>query len=212
MQRGVMAMRPTSKLACAGVSALLGATMLAGCAKADATPDFSGVKDIAELSALECYYHNVVKYHRDADGWLFGLGNIGEKNMWFEYDGIVEMGVDIDQVKISEPDANGVIAITIPQIMILGHPDIDTDSMTDPIEANGWFTGLTANEKNEALAEAQANLMETALADERAKLQAKERTKSLLEQYVKNVGEAIGKVYTVKWEEIEAEQVQEGNA
>lgn len=198
-------MKLPSKVVCSGVSALLVASVVGGCAKADATPDFSGIKDVAELSALECYYHNVVKYHKDADGWLFGIGNIGEKNMWFEYDGIVQMGVNMDQAKISEPDANGVVTITVPQVEILGHPDIDTDSMTDPIEANGWFTGLSAEDKSKALSDAQANLLEVATNDDRSKLQAKERAKSLLEQYVKNVGEAIGKTYTVKWKEAATE-------
>lgn len=198
-------MRLASKAVCVGISAVLGVVAVTGCAKADAAPDFSGVKDVAELSALECYYHNVVKYHRDSDGWLFGLVNVGEKNMWFEYDGVVEMGLNIDQVKISEPDANGVVTIAIPQVEILGHPDIDTESMTDPIEANGLFTTLTADERNQALADAQANLLEMASNDEHSRLQAKERAKSLLEQYVKNAGEAIGKTYTVRWEEVAAE-------
>lgn len=196
-------MRSANKVVRIVLSALTGSILLTGCTSAAATPDFSGLKKVAELSSLECYYHNVVKYHRDADGWLFGLGNIGEKNMWFEYDGTVRMGMDIDQVEVSQPDPNGLVAITIPPIRILGHPDIDTASMTDPIEANGLFTGLTADEKNRALSDAQANLLATAENDERAKLQAKDRAKSLLEQYVKNIGEALGKTYTVQWNEID---------
>lgn len=201
-------MTSLKKIACISLSTLLAVFVATGCAKKDVAPDFSGIKDVAELSALECYYHNVVKYHRDADGWLFGIGNIGEKNMWFEYDGIVQMGVNMDQVQISEPDLNGVVTITIPPVEILGHPDIDTASMTDPIVANGWFTSLSAEDKSQALSDAQANLLETASNDDRSKLQAKERAKSLLEQYVKNVGEAIGKTYTVKWQEAEAEKVE----
>ena len=157
-------------------------------------PDFSDVKEVAKLSTLECYYHNVVKYHRDADGIIFGLGNIGEKNMWFEYDGIVQMGLDIEKVSISSPDPNGVVTITMPEIEILGHPDIDTNSMTDPIE-----------DKNQALRDAQNNLLETAKNDTTSKAQATERAKSLLEQYVKNTGEAIGKSYTVKWAQAEGQ-------
>ena len=184
----------------------LGTVILAGCSpQKTQDPDFSGVKEVAKLSTLECYYHNVVKYHRDADGIIFGLGNIGEKNMWFEYDGIVQMGLDIEKVSISNPDPNGVVTITIPEIEILGHPDIDTDSMTDPIEAHGWFTGMSAEDKNQALRDAQNNLLETAKNDTTSKAQATERAKSLLEQYVKNTGEAIGKSYTVKWAQAEGQ-------
>jgi hypothetical protein len=36
--------------------------------------------------------------------------------------------------------------------------------------------------------------------------QAKERAKSLIEGYVKNVGEQIGKEYTVEWVDAKAEE------
>ena len=193
-------MRPTNRAICLALSLCFGSFTLFGCeSKASAEPDFSGLKDIAELASLECYYHNVVKFHKDADGFLFGLGSIGEKNMWFEYDGIVRMGMNIDAVSVSEPDANGVVTISIPEVGILGHPDIDTASMSDPIEANGLFTSLMASEKSDALSEAQKNLVETATNDDRSRAQATERAKSLLEQYVRNTGEALGKTYTVKW-------------
>lgn len=183
----------------------LSTVVLAGCSsQQNQQPNFSGVKEVAKLSTLECYYHNVAKFHKDADGWLFGWVDIGEKNMWFEYDGIVQMGIDVEKVSISSPDANGVVAITIPEVEILGHPDIDPESMTDPIEINGLLTTISADEKTQILEDAQSNLVETANNDTVAKAQATERAKNLLEQYVKNVGEAIGKSYTVKW--IQAEE------
>lgn len=183
----------------------LSTVVLAGCSsQQNQQPNFSGVKEVAKLSTLECYYHNVAKFHKDADGWLFGWVDIGEKNMWFEYDGIVQMGIDVEKVSISSPDANGVVAITIPEVEILGHPDIDPESMTDPIEINGLLTTISADEKTQILEDAQSNLVETANNDTVAKAQATERAKNLLEQYVKNVGEAIGKSYTVKW--IQAEK------
>lgn len=197
-------MKLINKGVCVGLCACVGLFGFSGCSTVEAEPDFSGVKEIAELSSLECYYHNVVKYHRDSDGFLFGLGSIGEKNMWFEYDGVVKMGLDISQVSISDPDSNGVVTITIPDVGILGHPDIDADSMTDPIEANGWFTGMTAEDKAQALTDAQNNLLTTAENDVVAKARAKERAMDILEQYVKNVGEAIGKTYTVSWAEASA--------
>lgn len=140
-------MKMLSKLACTGLCACLGIVVLTGCsAHQNKEPDFSNVKEVAELSSLECYYHNVVRYHKDAEG-LLSWTTIGEKNMWFEYDGIVRMGINIDKVTISKPDANNVVTITIPEVEVLGHPDVDTDSMTEPVEANGWFTGMTAEDK-----------------------------------------------------------------
>lgn len=197
----VTTMKTLSKLICAALCMCLSVVILASCSlQNEKKPDFSGIKEVAKLSTLECYYHNVVKYHRDPDGFIF---NFGEKNLWFEYDGIVEMGLDINKVTVSEPDTNGVVTITIPNIEVLGHPDIDTASMSTPIEHNGWFTSLNADDKKQAMADAQANLLETAQNDTQSKSHAMERAKNLLERYVKNTGEALGATYTVKWTQAE---------
>lgn len=197
-------MRSIRSLICLGISFCVGIVILSGCStQNEKQPDFSGVKDIAQLATLECHYHNVARYHVEPTGAFFNLINIGEKNMWFEYDGTVKMGFNIEKVSVSSPDLNNVVTITIPEVEILGHPDINEDSMTSPIEANGWFTKLTSDDKKQALEEAQANLKDTADNDVRSKAQATERAKSLLEQYVKNTGEAIGKNYTVRWAQAE---------
>lgn len=200
LMKQVTAMRLIKKTSALVLSVCLGCFALTGCTQAEAEPDFSNVKEVAKLSSLECYYHNVVKYSRESDGYLFNLID-NQRNLWFEYDGIVEMGLDVEKVSISNPDANGVVTITIPEVEILGHPDIDTDSMTDPIEINGWqwFNHVSADEKKQAITDAQNNLLELAQNDIGAHAQATERAKDILEQYVKNVGEAIGKTYTVKW-------------
>ena len=36
-------------------------------------------------------------------------------------------------------------------------------------------------------------------------IRAKERAKTLLEEYIKNVGESIGEDYTVEWKDAEVE-------
>lgn len=199
-------MRLPRTLLAATLFALLFALPLAGCqSQAKADPDFSGISDIAELASLECYYHNVVKYHKDAEGFLINLIGVGRKNLWFEYDGSVRLGFDVGKISISEPDASGVVTVTIPQIEVLGHPDVDPDSITDGIEDNGIFTSLTGSDRSQALTDAQNNLIDTVNQDDKIKLQAKERGKSLLEQYVKNVGESLGQAYTVKWNELPAE-------
>lgn len=203
-------MRLPRTLLAATLCASLFALPLAGCqSQAKADPDFSGIGDIAELASLECYYHNVVKYHKDAEGFLINLIGVGRKNLWFEYDGSVKLGFDVGKVSISEPDASGVVTVTIPQVEVLGHPDVDPDSITDGIEDNGIFTSLTGSDRSQALTDAQNNLVEIVNQDDKVKLQAKERGKSLLEQYVKNVGESLGQTYTVKWNELPAEPAEQ---
>lgn len=198
-------MKMLNKVLCASLAATIALSSLVGCAsKAEADPDFSGIKNVAKLASLECYYHNVVKHQKAADGFLFGLGNIGAKDMWFEYDGIVQMGLNAERVSISAPSPDGVVTVTIPEVEILGHPDIVTESMSSPIIKTGWFTSISAEEKSTALAEAQEKLLNEAKNDVQSKAQATKRAKDLLEQYVKNIGEAIGKTYTVEWAQAES--------
>ena len=79
--------------------------------------------------------------------------------------------------------------------------DLDEDSMSEPLTDTGFMTEITKEEETEALAEAQNHMEETAKENGNLLNQAKERAKSLIEGYVKNVGEQIGKEYTVEWVE-----------
>lgn len=170
---------------------------LSGCSNEKKEADFSEINSICELATLKCYYHNVAKAETEASGLFKWLGT-GYKKIWTEYSGIVEVGIDVNKVLISAPDADGVIEITIPDAEIL-NVDLDEQSMSEPLTDTGLFTDITKEEETAALAEAQNNMKETAQANSALLVQAKERAKNLLEGYVKNVGDQFGEEYTVKW-------------
>lgn len=176
---------------------------LYSCHSAPKTADFSNAQHVAELATLECYFHNVARFDRTPDNILFNIGEIGKKQLWFEYSGIVRFGVDATKVRISEPDSEGNIVIAIPQAQILGNPDIDETSMSDPLTSTGWFTDITTEEKQRALNSAQDKLLEVASNDDELLSQARDRAKTLLEQYVVNVGNEIGQTYKVTWTDAE---------
>ncbi len=108
-------------LALVGVLAFAG---LAGCGKEEESPDFSGYSKIAELATIKCVYHNVAEIYNDGTNMLFGI-NVGYKKAWFEYDGTMQLGVDVSKVRIEGPDENNVVTIVIPQAQVLGVPDAD---------------------------------------------------------------------------------------
>ena len=175
------------------------ALLLGGCGKEKQTADFSGVTSVCELATLKCYYHNVAKSETEASGLFKWLGK-GYKKIWTEYSGIVELGIDVSKVSVEKPTADGVVKVTIPDAEILS-VDLDEDSMSEPLTDTGFMTKITKEEETEALAEAQNHMEETAKENGNLLNQAKERAKSLIEGYVKNVGEQIGKEYTVEWVE-----------
>ena len=164
-------------------------------------PDFSGCKDIAELATVECYYHNVAEIKNDGTSYLFGALNVGYKKAWFEYRGSVKLGIDASSIEISQPDESGVVKVTLPEVKVIGPPEVDVDSITQLVSNTGLLTSITAKEETKALADAQANMLNTAQKDETLKRQARDRACILIEQYIVNVGDAMGVKYTVQFVE-----------
>lgn len=171
----------------------LSSFVLTGCAAQEQkSADFSGVQSVAELATLKCYYHNVAKAEQDG-GWF----DIGYKKVWTEYDGVVEVGVDVSQVTIGEPDENGRVQVHIPEAKIL-EVNVDKDSISTLTEA-GLFTNVTTEERTASFAAAQNTMEQTAQKNMAILAQARERAKQVIEGYVKNVGTEMGKDYTVEW-------------
>lgn len=163
------------------------------------TANFSDVSKICELATLRCYYHDVAEYEKQPDGlFKYGLFQYGYKKFWLEYDGIVEIGIDVGQVRVEQPDENGVVRIYVPDAQIL-NIGADETSMSDPIAETGVLTSITAEEKAQAFSEAQSTMRTNAESDSSILNQAKNNAKELLKRYVLNVGEQIGQTYTVEW-------------
>ena len=175
---------------------------LTGCGKETQTSDFSGVTSVCELATLKCYYHNVAKAETEASGIFAKWLKTGYKKIWTEYSGIIEYGIDISQVTVSEPDKNGVVTVTMPDAQVL-NVDVDEDSLGTPLTDTGFLTSVTTEEKTTTLAGAQEAMEQQAKENTEMLSQAKARAKTLIEEYIKNVGESIGEEYTVEWKDAE---------
>lgn len=175
---------------------------LTGCGKETQTADFSGVTSVCELATLKCYYHNVAKAETEASGIFAKWLKTGYKKIWTEYSGIIEYGIDISQVTVSEPDKNGVVTVTMPDAQVL-NVDVDEDSLGTPLTDTGFLTSVATEEKTTTLAGAQEAMEQQAKENTEMLSQAKARAKTLIEEYIKNVGESIGEEYTVEWKDAE---------
>lgn len=175
---------------------------LTGCGKETQTADFSGVTSVCELATLKCYYHNVAKAETEASGIFAKWLKTGYKKIWTEYSGIIEYGIDISQVTVSEPDKNGVVTVTMPDAQVL-NVDVDEESLGTPLTDTGFLTSVTTEEKTTTLAGAQEAMEQQAKENTEMLSQAKARAKTLIEECIKNVGESIGEEYTVEWKDAE---------
>ena len=158
------------------------------------------IQKICELATLKCFYHNVVEYEKEPDTiFKYGAFKFGYKKMWTEYDGVVRVGIDASQIKISEPK-NGIVEIYIPNAKVLD-ATADMDSFNTLVVEKGIFTDITASEKAIAYSEAQKNMEEQANSDKEILNEAKENAKKLISEYVDHIGELFGTQYKIKWTE-----------
>lgn len=155
---------------------------------------------IAELAVMECYYHNVAKYYeKDAEGILLWKK---DKRFWIEYSGIVKFGIDASLIDLSVED--NVITITIPEATVQGCK-VDSSSLTkDSFIIDKRSAKITSEDEKRAFDEAQEYLKETASNDKMLLMEARNRAKSLLSEYVDTIGDAVGKKYKIKWIFIDA--------
>ncbi len=174
--------------------------------------EYSSVNSICELATLKSFYHNVVVYEKKPEGaekilndvllWPFGnVVKIGYKQLWLEYSGIVETGIDASQVIIHEPDINGVVEVFVPDAKVL-NVYADEMSLSEPLSESGLFTTISGKEKMDAFTAAQNAMKQEAENDQSLKKRSKENAKRLLEQYIINMGKEMGTVFSVKWFDI----------
>lgn len=159
----------------------------------------SSIQRICELATLDCFYHNVSKWSKP--GNFLGYG---AKRLWIEYDGIVRVGVKADQIKISEPDQDGLVAVTIPDAIILDK-DLDEESMLE-IDSSSpmWgfvplYSDVSTEERKIALADAQEDMVASASENGMVLDEAQDRAKKIIEKNIVAMGKASGKKYKVKF-------------
>ena len=163
-------------------------------------PGLTQARMVCELAVMDCYYHTVAKYfEKDATGILLWKK---DKHFWIEYSGVVQIGVDASKVDFN---VNGTdIAITLPAAKVLGCK-IDKDSFTEDSYVTVKSAGKSKSEDAiMALNEAEVRMTEAAGADSALLANAQERVKTMLEDYVNNIGELVGVTYRITW--IDADQ------
>lgn len=170
-------------------------------ANVDMEPQVSQMKSICELAVMKCYYHNVAKYHEeDASGILWWQR---DKHFWVEYSGVVTLGVDVSLVSM-EIDGN-TVTVTMPEAEVQGCT-VDSDSLTaDSFIVAKDSASIVAEDEIAAFSEAQARLREAAANDRPLLAEAQQRAKSLIEDYVSNIGRAVGTEYLIQWIDVDAD-------
>ncbi len=176
------------------------ALSVAGCGKEPIkaeTIDVKEMREIAELAAVDCYFHNVAKSNKNINKGWYQFWKKDKMLFWVEYDGIVKIGIDVNQLTV-EVNENEV-TITMPPVVILS-ANVNKDTLSsDSFYYDPTTKHPTVEEQQEAFNGAQKDMIATAEADESLKESARDNAKTLLENYVKRVGDLLGVEYTIVW-------------
>lgn len=196
----IKGLNPNRKIKRLAVFCLVVCMFFSACGKKEEAPkedlSLTQMKSICELATLKCYYHNVAKITKEKDVLWWDT----TAELWIEYSGIVKLGVDITNLDM-QVDGNQV-TITMPKAKVLScqvdQTSLDKDSYYTNREGLG-AEKINADDQTEAIKTAQENMLENVESDDSLLQQAQNRAQDLLEQYVKNVGNAIGKTYEVSF-------------
>ena len=158
-------------------------------------PETSQMKSICELAVMECYYHNVAKYKEEnATGILWWEK---DRHFWMEYAGVVTIGVDTSLMNIDVEGEN--VTITIPPAKVLGCKVDETTLTEDSFIVAQNSAKVEAEHQTEAFKSAKDKLESEAKSNFTLLAAAQQRVQKLLEDYVNNIGNSVGKTYKIKW-------------
>ncbi len=172
-------------------------TITTGCQKKQKVDlNIEGIKSIAELSTLNVYYHNVAVGDKSKGTGITSIGEVDRK-YWIEYDGVVNIGIDMNELEI-EVDGSKVL-ITLPKSKILS-TNISNE-MKVYASDDSWFNKnkITAEDQTVAVAEAQSKMRTEVEKNENLFLQANQRTESILTSYINQISEMSDKKYTIEF-------------
>ncbi|MCI7130403.1 MAG: DUF4230 domain-containing protein [Lachnospiraceae bacterium] len=175
----------------------------AGCGKQEPVqipePQIEQVRSICNLATVQCYYHNVAKSEKKAEK---GITHLGEKDrkFWIEYTGIANLGIDVAEVQMNVDGTE--VEVTLPEAKLL-NISIDRETLNEASyisSADGLNKNeITADDQTEAIHLAQQKMEETVSSNTTLLLNAQNRAKKLIENYIVQLGEATGVEYHITW-------------
>jgi len=184
------------------LSVVFALLLCTSCGKAEPVevpqPEESQLKSICQLSVLEGYFHNVVKFEqKDAEKFLWMSK---DKKAWVEYTGVARYGLDASKVKMELSGKH--VTITLPKAELL-YCKVDSSSLDE----NSYIVDkdsakITAEDSKAILSQAQQELNDEAADYEPLLTLAQQQAQKLMEDYIKNIVSATSsdaEQYTIDW-------------
>ncbi|MBQ9123177.1 MAG: DUF4230 domain-containing protein [Lachnospiraceae bacterium] len=173
-----------------------------GCEKKEekvVEPQVTEMRYICELATMDCYYHSVVKENqKEVEHFLWWDK---DRKFWMEYTGIVTVGIDASLVSIEIVENR--VKITVPNAKVLSYKIDEQSFNEDSIIVDKNSVDITAEDQVRALKQAEVDMVKGVNENRSILENAEMRVQQLLEDYVNNIGELVGKQYQIEWVHIE---------
>ncbi len=168
--------------------------------KVEKTIEIKEMRAIAELATVECYFHNVAKSDQQTNKAWYELWKKENIRFWIEYEGIVTVGVNADELNI---EVNGdTVKITLPKAVVLDAEINDATLTKESFIYDKNSEKPTAEQETKAFQSAQQEMITAAESNKTLLTSAEENAKVLIENYVNSIGEVVGIQYNIEWVEV----------
>lgn len=163
-------------------------------------PEEEQVKQICELSTLECEFNNVAIGEKSKGE---GIAHLGEKDRkyWVEYTGVVKLGIDMSKVSMEIEENNVMISIPKAELQYIGIKEGSYNEESVITSKDAFFNKnkIMVEEQKVAITSAQESMKAAISENDDLMCKAQERAKSLIENYINSIGNATGITYNIEW-------------
>lgn len=173
--------------------------MISSCGKKE-VPTVEQLKTICELSTVKAYYNNVAKSTKKAgENWWQVMEK--DREYWIEYDGVAEIGIDMDKINM---DVEGnVIYITLPPAEILNTRIVREtfDESCYKTNADSWWdkNKITTDDQISAINKAQSKMTERVKENKGLFERAERVARETIENYFIQINKISGSKFKVEW-------------
>lgn len=177
--------------------------LLSGCNKKKTVAiDEMELNYLCQLSTIECKVHMFCEGDKDRK---FLFIKTGTDKYIFEYEAKFNVGVDFKSVEMDVLNPNHAI-VTISKPYLLSDVEVIDESLSNEIicydnktHIKSQNVKLTADERSDTLKEALQEVTEYVKENQTNFSNAEANARSLITNYIKNIGEANGTEYTVSF-------------
>ena len=163
-------------------------------------PEEEQIRQICELSTLECEFNNVAIGEKSKGE---GFAHLGEKDRkyWVEYIGVVKLGIDMSKVSMEIEENDIKICIPQAELQYIGIKEGSYNEESVIVSNDAFFNKnkITVEDQQEAIASAQKSMEEKIINNKDLMTKAQDRAKTLIENYINNIGNATGVTYNIEW-------------